>query len=374
MKKIICVFAISLGLSNLMAQKSYVLFGSYNWDTKTEGIYIFKQNIKSGKLTKVSGVKSILNPSFLTFSNNGDYVYACTESKIADSGSVSSFKFDPIKGQLKFVNTQKTGAENPVYLSSSKDGKWLVNANYGDSSFAVFPIAKDGSLEANVQNIHYSEGSIDPDRQTTSHLHSAVFSPDGKQVFFPDLGADKIRIFDFKSDLAQPLQPSKQEFMASKPGNGPRHLTFHPNGKFAYCINELSGTLDVFSYENSTLKSIQSINSHEEKNKDTFESSDVHLSPDGKFLYATNRGRENNIGIFSVNTDGTLKKVGFQSTFGKHPRTFTLTQNGDFLIVPNVQSNNITVFKRNAETGLLTKIQIIKNIAHPTHVIQRMYN
>lgn len=372
MKKKILSLTLLYSFLNVFSQNTYAFFGSYNWDKSTEGIYVYQLNPKNGKLTKVSSVTGILNPSFLTLSSKGDFLYACTESKTPNSGSVSSFSFNPENGTLKYLNHQKSGSENPVYVSISKDGKWLANANYTEGSVSIYPIGENGEIQTLTQNIRYTEGSVDSDRQDRSHVHAAVFSPISDQLFLPDLGADKIRIYDFKSNLSEPLQPSQQDFVAAIPGSGPRHFTFHPNGKFAYCIDELSGTLNVYEYENKTLKGIQRINSHQEKIKDTFESSDVHVSPDGKFLYSSNRGKENNIAIFSINSDGLLKNIGFQSTFGKHPRTFGLSENGDFLIVTNVNSNNAVVFRRNPETGLLKKVDKVK-MMHPTNVKIKTY-
>jgi 6-phosphogluconolactonase (cycloisomerase 2 family) len=139
-------------------------------------------------------------------------------------------------------------------------------------------------------------------------------------------------------------------------GGGPRHFTFHPNEKFAYCIEELTGTVNVYKYENGKLDSIQRVNTHSEKYKENFESSDIHISPDGKFLYASNRGEENNIAIFAIQNDGKLKIVGYQSTLGEHPRIFAIDETGKFLIVTNAVSGNVFVFKRNVKTGLLKKV------------------
>jgi len=164
-----------------------------------------------------------------------------------------------------------------------------------------------------------------------------------------------VRIYNFNSEKAEPLQPSPQPFTKAVSGSGPRHLTFHPNGKFAYYIEEMGGAVSAYAYNNGRLDSIQRIYTHPETLTDGFESSDIHISPDGKFLYASNRGKENNIAIFSVAQNGTLTPVGYQSTLGNHPRIFAITPNGKFLIATNVNSSSVVVFKRNALTGLLTK-------------------
>lgn len=347
---------VILASFKLCAQNTYVFFGSFNHDKKTEGIYVYELDTLKGKLSKVTAAKGVLNPSFLTLSQDGKYVFACTESKTKNAGSVSSFEFNPQKRSLTLINSQQSGGENPVYLAAHKSGKWLINGNYTEGSVSVYPVLENGSIQPRVQNFQYSEGSVNPDRQERAHIHSTVFSPDFKYVFLPDLGADKIRTYQFESDQKEPLKDATTPFTAATLGSGPRHFTFHPNGKFAYCIEEMGGAVSVYRYENGNLEPIQRVNTHSDKFKDDFESSDVHVSPDGRYLYASNRGKENNIAIFSVLNNGTLKTVGYQSTKGRHPRTFTIDDTGKFLIVAHPVSGTAVVFKRNAETGLLKKV------------------
>lgn len=340
----------------LYSQNTYVFFGSFNWDKETEGIYVYELDTVRGKLSKITSAKNILNPSFLTLSPNGKYLFACTESKTKNAGSVSSFEFNPKNRTLTFINSQKSGGENPVYLMSHQNGKWLVNGNYTEGSVSVYPVSENGMIQPAVQNFQFSEGSVNPDRQDRSHIHSTVFSPDFSYVFLPDLGADKIRTYEFDTEKDKPLKIADISFTQAVVGSGPRHFTFHPNRKFAYCIEEMGGAVSVYSYENGKLTPVQRIFTHSEKFRENFEGSDVHISPDGKFLYASNRGHENNIAIFSIRDDGKLKSVGYQPTKGKHPRTFAIDKSGKFLIVTNVVSSDAFVFRRNAETGLLKKV------------------
>jgi 6-phosphogluconolactonase (cycloisomerase 2 family) len=340
---------------NFYSQNSYVFVGSYNLDKNKEGIYVFQLDTLTGNLNKITTVKNILNPSYLTVSPNGKYVFACTETKTPNAGSVSSFEFKPQNKTLTFINSQKSGGENPVYLSVHKNGKWLVNANYTQGSVSVYPIAAGGKINPIVQNLSYLEGSINKERQERSHVHSAVFSPNYDFIFLPDLGADKIRSYRFDYTKKQPLLENQYPFTQATLGSGPRHFTFHPDRKFAYCVEEIAGTISVYKYENGKLDCIQRINAHSDAFKEGFSSGDIHISPDGSFLYASNRGEENNIAIFSIASNGTLKTVGYQSTFGKTPRIFTIDSTGKFLIVANQSSGNVVVFKRNSVTGLLEK-------------------
>lgn len=348
----ILLFFISL---QLYSQETYVFFGSYNWDKNKPGIYVYQLDTVSGKLKKVTEAKGVFNPSFLTLSPNGHFLYACTDTK-TPVGSVSSFAFNAAKKQLTFLNAQPSGGENPVYVSVDKSGKWLANANYNDGSLSVFPLADDGIIEPFAQHIHFAgEGSVDDKRQDHSHVHSAVFSLDNKHLLFPDLGSDKIRIYKFDKDKKQPLSLTENT-TKTDPGSGPRHFTFNENGKIGYSIEELSGEISVYSYSVGNLDLIQKIKTHPENLTAGFESSDVHLSPDGKFLYATNRGIENNIALFSVAENGTLKNIGYQSVSGNHPRTFAIDPSGNFLIVTNVKTSNAVVFKINKNTGMLKQV------------------
>jgi len=356
LKKRILLFILFFTYLNFYSQNTYVFFGSFNRDKADESIYVYQLDTINGKLSKVTAVKDIVSPSYLTLSPNGKFVFACTESKTPNGGKVSSFEFKPENGSLTFINSQKSGGENPVYMTVHKDGKWLVNGNYTEGSVSVYPIANDGTINSIAQNFQYSEGSIDPERQKRSHVHSAVFSPNFDYLFLPDLGSDKIRCYKFEKDKTEPLEIPEKPFTQTTLGSGPRHFTFHPNGKFAYCIEEIAGAISVYQYENGRLDSIQRISTHTDKYKENFESSDIHISPDGRFLYAANRGEQNNIAIFSIENDGKLKSIGYQSTLGNHPRIFAIDATGKFLIATNTISGNVFVFKRNAKTGMLKKV------------------
>lgn len=358
---------------NCYSQNSYVFVGSYNSDKNKEGIYVFQLDTATGNLKKITTVKNILNPSYLTISPNGKYIFACTETKTPNAGSVSSFEFKPQDKSLTFINSQKSGGENPVFISVHKNGKWLVNANYTEGSVSVYPITAAGKIDSIAQNFSYSEGSVNIERQDRSHVHSAVFSPNFDFVFLPDLGADKIRSYRFDSTKKQPLSENQYPFTSAVLGSGPRHFTFDPNGKFAYCVEELTGTVSVYVYANGKLDRIQRINAHTDAVKEGFNSGDIHISPDGRFLYASNRGEENNIAIFSIQSNGTLKTVGYQSTFGKTPRIFTIDSTGKFLIVANQTSGDLVVFKRNPVTGVLKKTGTELKVENPSCVQIRHY-
>lgn len=290
---------LCLANSTAHSQTYYLFIGSYTNAKPGKGIYVYSLNTTSGFLTSVSHAHKITNPSYLTLSPNGTHLYACTETRMRDAGSVSAFSFDSVTGELDFINKQPSGGENPVYLSVHKSGRWLVNGNYTGGSLSTFPINTDGTLGSASQVILFTDSSINPERQEAAHIHATVFSPEQDYLVAPDLGADKIRMFTFDPLLKKPVQPAATPFITTTPGSGPRHFVFHPYGRFAYCIEELSGTVAVYAYSNGRLEPLQRLASYAHK-QDGYASSDIHISPDGRFLYASNREEEHSISIFSI--------------------------------------------------------------------------
>ncbi|MGX5816741.1 lactonase family protein [Chitinophaga lutea] len=364
---LILAVLLATGLTTY-AQRTVVFAGSYNWDRNTEGIYIFQLDTIRGKLQKIRGVKDVRNPSYLTLSPNGRFLYACTDSKTPGAGSVSAFVVILEDLTLRFLNSQPSGGENPAYVSVHGSGKWLASANYTGGSMSVFPVKADGSIGPAVHNIFYTDSSVNKQRQERSHAHSAVFDPAGGYLFLQDLGADKIRTYRFNAKQGRPLLEAIPPFAKVFPGGGPRHLTFHPDGRTAYCIEEMGGALSVYRFANGRLDSIQRIFTHSAELTGGFESSDVHVSPDGRFLYATNRGKENNIAIFTIARNGRLTHIGYQPTGGEHPRTFALSPDGRFVVVANVLTHSLTVFRRDGWTGLLEQTDEVKDLPNVSTV------
>lgn len=352
--RICCLFPAFILLISFAAgaREFYVFLGSFNRDTTTAGIAVYHLDTSSGQLAFVTAFKGIPNPSYLTLSPDGRYMYACTESKTPGAGSVSSFAFDPQAKTLRLINSRSSVGENPVYLSVHPGGRWLVNANYTQASLSVYPLAPDGSIGEVNQLLRFSEGSINPERQMQAHLHASVFNEDGQYLFAPDLGADKIRCFRFDSSSGQ-LSVAKPPFVSTTPGSGPRHFCIHPSGRFAYCIEELSGTVSVYRCGEGQLDLQQRIPAHPRRLKAGFESADIHISPDGGHLYVSNRGRENNLAVFSIQRSGNLDLLGFQPGHGLHPRIFALDPLGNFLLVAHVESGKVVVFRRDKVSGQL---------------------
>lgn len=355
-------------------QATYLFVGTYTGGTPDKGIYVYRFNTKTGRLHPVSTTQDITNPSYLTLAPDGLHLYACTDTKMPNAGSVTAFAFDPHRGTLTLLNKQPSGGENPVYLAVDKTGKFVVNGNYTEGTLSVFPIQGDGSVGAYVQRFAFQDSSIIQSRQEKAHIHSTVFSPGNDYVFAPDLGSDKIRVFHFDGGNSKPLTLKEGLTVKTVLGSGPRHFAFHPNEQFAYCMEELSGMVSAYTYHNGKLDPIQRIFSYS-KIREEYNSADIHISPDGLFLYTSNRlDGENTISIFSIDAKtGMLTLIGHQSTLGDHPRNFTLDPTGKFLLVANQVTGNIVVFKRNPKTGLLKKKRREVQVFQPSCLQMKVY-
>lgn len=342
--------SLSLALESMSLQNSlYLLVGTYT-STTSEGIYVYQFDTVSG-YSNYKSMTKIENPSYLTISKDEKYVYAVTENN-DNTAAANAFSFHRETGELRHLNTQPVGGGAPCYIEIDNSGKHIVTANYSGGSISLFETNDDGSLKPSSQIIKFQGKSSDPNRQKQPHLHCVRYSPDGKYLFADDLGTDKIHKFEINTSNPESyIKVGEPPFTKVKDGSGPRHLDFHSNGKYAYLINEISGAVIAFNYKNGNLTEFQTIQA------DTLNaqgSGDIHISPDGLFLYASNRLKGDGIAIFTINKDnGQLTKVGYQET-GIHPRNFVITPNGKHLLVANRDSNNIQVFERDLNTGLLT--------------------
>ncbi|MBR6433875.1 MAG: lactonase family protein [Bacteroides sp.] len=323
-----------------------MLVGTYT-DGTSKGIYTFRFNQETGMATPLDTIE-LPNPSYLVPSEDGKRVYAVSEMN-DNRAALNTLSFDKATGELHLLNTEPTLGADPCYVATN--GKSVLTANYSGGNMSVFPLLKDGTAAPIDTLFEGSATGPDAVRQGTPHLHCAIFSPDGKYIFATDFSADRILRFVLHPNDIIP-HPSMEATVIDS-DSGPRHLTFSPNGKYAYLITELSGKVIAFSYDDGCLKQIQSITADTTAARG---SADIHLSPDGKFLYASNRLKEDGIAIFAVNPEnGILAKVGYQPT-GIHPRNFNITPNGKYLLVACRDSNVIQVFQRDENTGLLSDI------------------
>ena len=339
------------------AQQHYLITGSYT-SGKSEGIYVYLFNSSDGSFKEVSHVK-ISNPSFVAVSPDEKFVYAVQEDAAGNGkgGEITAFTFDKRSGMLTYINEQPSDGDHPCYVTVDKTGKWVVAGNYSSGSLAVLPVNSDGSLGLATTIIQHTGTGVNKDRQTKPHVHCTLFSADNKFLFVPDLGIDKVMIYAFDETTGK-LKPADQPFARSADGAGPRHFCFHPSSKYAYLIEELSGTVVVYDYSDGKLQNKQRISTMPVGDTSFAGSADIHVSPDGKFLYASNRAEANTIAIFHIDQkNGELSLAGHQSTLGKTPRNFNFDPSGNFLLVANQNSDEIVIFKRDTETGLLTDTQ-----------------
>ena len=347
-----------LSVSFVAAQDlHYLITGTYTTG-KSEGIYVFQFNSNDGSAKEISHIK-ISNPSFVAVSPGEQFVYAVQEDAANNGkgGEITAFSFNKQSGTLQFLNQQSSGGDHPCYVTVDKTGKWVVAGNYSSGSLSVLPVQPDGSLGAAINIIQHNGSGPDKKRQNSPHVHCTVFSADNRFLYVPDLGMDKVMIYAF-DEASGKLTPAKQPFTQSTGGAGPRHLCFHPTNKYAYLMEEMSGTVVVYKIKNGALETTQRISSMPVGDSSNAGSADIHVSPDGKFLYASNRAESNTIAIFSINTkNGLLKLIGHQSTLGKTPRNFSFDPSGNFLLVANQNSDEIVIFKVDKKTGLLTDTQ-----------------
>ncbi len=362
------VFIISVDLSAQRSKEQFLIIGTYTSGTN-DGIYVYKFNTETGENSFVSSVKTS-NPSYLAISPNQKYVYAVNENadstRFTVTGHVAAFSFDKKTGKLNFINKQESGGKHPCYVSIDKTGKWVIVGNYSSGSLAVLPARSNGSLDSAVQVVQHEGSSVNSERQEAPHVHATVLNKNNKTLYVPDLGLDEVKLYNLDNKTGK-LKEFVPPFIATEPGAGPRHIDVHPNGKYAYLMEELTGSVSVYEIEkNGYLTLAQNISGLPRDFDGAVGSADIHVSPDGKFLYCSNRGESNTIGIFGINkSNGQLEWIDHQSTLGKTPRNFNFDPIGNFLLVANQNSDEIVIFKRDKETGMLTDTKKRINVSKP---------
>ena len=351
MRLFFCVFLIFIAAPVFAQKNYYLLVGTYTGG-KSTGLYVYDFNTNDGSVRMVDSVQTP-NPSYVAVAPNQKFIYAVSETQRGNySGKVRSFSFDKKTGKLNFINEGASVGDNPCYLIVDKTGRWVIVGNYTSGTLAVLPISNDGSLGEAVSNYRHWGKGVNTQRQEAPHVHSTVLSPDNKYLFVQDLGIDKIIVYSFNENTGA-ITP--KDSVKLQDGSGPRHFTFHPNGKWAYVVQEMSGTVTAFGYQKGRLKNMQTISALPQGFDKSFSSADIHVSNDGKFLYASTRDAANILTIFKIDQKtGRLSVVGQQPVLGKTPRNFNFDPGGNYLLVANQNSNNVVVFKVDRKTGLLT--------------------
>lgn len=348
-----------------MSQHRFVFVGTYTESIlfgtgqilkgKGQGIHIYRFDTASGTLEPCGLAEGVRNPSYLAIHPSRRYLYAVNEMKEFEglkSGAISAFALDPESGQLSFINQKPTHGTDPCHLSVAQTGECVLVANFASGSVCVLPIRPDGSLGDATDVVQHHGSSIDPRRQAGPHAHAVTLDNSGRYVFVPDLGLDKVMIYELDAARGS-LKPHSTPWVETRPGAGPRQVVMHPGGQFAYLINELNSTMMAFGYDTDrgTLQEIQTLSTLPEGFDGKSTCAEVQISPAGDLLYGSNRGHDSLV-IYAVDqADGTLTPIGHVSTRGSIPRNFTVDPDGNWVLVANQDSDNIAVFRVDPSTG-----------------------
>ena len=343
--------------------------GSYTENGRRDGIFLVRMNSATGALQQIGAVDGGPNPSFLTISPNGRMLYVVNETSETEgkpTGAVGSYSIDPESGALTFFNEQASQGIAPCYVSTDRKGRVAFVANYESGTLAVLPIANDGGLETAPQVVqHVGTGPVTA-RQEKAHAHCVVAHPNNRFVYAADLGADRVLVYRFDEQTNR-LQHVSDAVMP--PGAGPRHLAFHPTLSVIFVANELNSTVGVLNCDptSGAIALVRTASTLPARASGNNFPADIHVSPDGRFLYVSNRGH-NSIAIFEIKTDGTLTPKGHVSTQGKTPRNFNLI--GSFLLAANQDSGNVVVFRIDEKTGSLKPTGSSVKVSMPVCIVR----
>jgi 6-phosphogluconolactonase len=350
MKHTYLIILLIVSFFTMQAQKNKLnlVVGTYTKTCESRGIYVYEFDSNNANIRLKKSSDSIINPSYLSLSKGSKFIYAVKEN--GNESEVSSFGFDPSSGRMNLINRVNSKGADPCYLIN--DDTNVIVANYSGGNIAVFGKNADGSLTEAKQVIQHFGKSVNSERQEKPHVHMVYFSPDKKYVLSNDLGTDKVFLYAYEPNASTEILTLKDS-VSVKAGSGPRHLIFSKKGKFVYVLQELDGSLTTFKYKNGTLTQIHETTILPNDFNGTTSAADIHITPNGRFLYATNRGDANTISIFKVLKNGKLKSKGQTSTLGKGPRNFVIDPTGKFLLVAHQYSNDIVIFKINKRKGTL---------------------
>ncbi|WP_314286616.1 lactonase family protein [Capnocytophaga sputigena] len=367
------VFALLTFITFAQNNNLMMYVGTYTEDSNSKGIYIYYFNQEYGTVIGLLSSAIATNPSFITLSPDGKHLYAVSEYNNGLQGAhslhlsenkskVEYFVFHSTALKESYKEEPKQAGADPCHIVA--DDKYVITANYTGGDISVFSLDAKGRLQPEVQNIAF-EGKT-PER--VAHIHCIIPTPDKKYILATDLGNDRVYRFRYNKKArknAEVLTAQRVAYEVSD-GQGPRHLTFSKDGRFAYLINELGGECVVLSYRKGKLKEVQRIMADEGGGRG---SADIHISPDGRFLYTSHRLKKDGIAIFAIDPEkGTLSKIGYQHT-GIHPRNFGITPNGKYLLVACRDDNKIQVFERNEATGELTETAQVIEVDRPTCIV-----
>lgn len=335
---------------------------------ESDGIYVYRFNLATAELKPVSTVKAV-NPSYLAIDGQRRFLYAVNE--VTDfagdsSGAVSAFSINQKTGDLRFLNQQSSLGGAPCYVCVDRKNKFVLVANYVGGNVTVLPVQRDGRLSSATDMEQHRGSGTKIERQEKPHAHSIILDQGNRFAFAADLGIDKIMIYRFDSKSGK-LTPNSSPWAQTKAGAGPRHFTFHPRGNHAYAINELDSTVTAFSYNKALgmLSEVQTVSALPSGFSGDNSCADIHISPNGKFVYGSNRGHDS-IVVFKIDEDtGRLSYVEHVPTEGRTPRNFCIDPTGKFLLAANQKSDTIVSFRIDSASGRLRRTGQITEVPSP---------
>ena len=334
-----------------------IYVGTYTGPGRAEGIYVLRLDAATGALERVHTITGVDNPSFLALDRQRRFLYAVeevSEHEGQKSGAISAFAVDGASGNLAFLNRQATHGTAPCYVSLDSGERFALVANYGSGTLSVFPRDADGRLQPASDVVQHQGRGPNPRRQEGPHAHSILPTPDGKYVLSCDLGIDRVLVYRLDAG-AGTLAPNTLPFAQVSSGAGPRHVAFHPGGRFVYVNNEIDSTVSAFAYdgERGALQIVQTISTLPDDFVGRNSTAQIVAHPNGRFLYVSNRGHDS-IATFAVDGEtGRLRALGHEPTQGQTPRNFNLDPTGAYLLAANQSSNNVVSFRVDQETGRL---------------------
>ncbi len=351
------------------ATKYMIYVGTYT-DHGSKGVYVYRFDSSTGKLTSLGLAAETAEPSFLAVDPNGRFLYAVNETGSYNgqpTGAVSAFAIQPEIGKLSLLNQVSSRGADPAHIILDRAGKFALVSNYTSGNVVVLPVLKDGRLGEASSFVQHKGSSVNSERQKGPHAHAMALSPDNRFAVVADLGLDQLLVYSY--DAAKGNLGANPQIMKASPGVGPRHLAFSSDGRFLYVINEMQSTVVAYSYNQSTgaLHELQTISTLPKNFSGNNTAAEIEIHPSGEFLYASNRGDDNSIVVFAINPRaGTLTLVENDPAGGKTPRHFAIDPTGSWLLAANEDSNNIVIFQIDPKTGHLTATGDVVQVSSPT--------
>jgi len=350
-------------------QHKYLVYVGTYTDHVSKGIYAYRFDPSTGKMTSLGLAAEAAEPSFLAVDGSGRFLYAVNEIanyEGQNAGSVSAFSIQPDTGKLSLLNHVSSHGKDPAHITLDRTGKYALVSNYTSGSIAVFPLLKDGRLGEATSFVQHKGSSVNPQRQEGPHAHAVALSPDNRFAIVADLGLDQLLIYSF--DAVKGTLGAEPQIVRSSTGAGPRHLVFSSDGRFLFVINELHSTVKAYSYSaaTGTLRELQTISTLSKGFSGNNTAAEIEIDPSGKFLFASNRG-EDSIAVFAIDSKtGALRRIETDPSGGKTPRNFAIDPTGSWLVAANQDSDNIVISRIDHKTGHLVSTGEVLAVQSPT--------